>query len=555
MLLVKLKNFWTNINKFFIEYKFELVIFVIISILMLSNLSNIYLWDDEGETVLLGKNILSYGIPKVYDGKNLVARNPQMFNSDFIWTWSSWLHLYIASLSFLIFGFSTFSARFIFVIIGILSFFPIVILLRKVSINKLHYYLSVLFLLFFVPYYLYSRQSRYYALLIFLISIIAISIYNLSFKNGSIVWFVVSFVLLFHSNYLSFFALILSTSLYFLIVLLKNPSNRIKLLKKLIISYAIIFFLTFPWALYIDIFEKAKTTVSLTDFIMRNIEYIFHSVNSTVPLLLIASSIFFMVFFYFKKNEPVTNQKIFFVFFNGMVPLIILIFSAVFKDIRYIIGLFPLWISFIFLPIVFLLYRKDYTLKIIGVMIFLLIFFTNIFYSIGFYFFVPFESSLQEKCSFISEKSDYCDKWVKETFINPKELKYPFFYYLYEITHDYDGPIEGIVKYLNSKGDENSIIFANNWYFSIQFYTNMKVLGPLQYMDTDLTPDYIVVNFPNRRDIPRINYLVSYGEEKNYTKVTLPYPDLPWDNRPVIWYHKFWTQPVEVPVTVYVKTQ
>jgi len=547
MLLVKLKNSWTNTTKFFIQHKFELIIFVIISILMVPNFSNMFLWDDEGETVLLGKNILLYGIPKVYDGKNLVARNAEMFNSDFIWTWSSWLHLYISSLSFLFFGFSTFGSRFIFVMIGILSFFPIVILLRKISINKLHYYLSILFLLFFVPYYLYSRQSRYYALLIFLIPILAISIYNLSFKNRSMFWFVISFVLLFHSNYLSFFVLMLSTSIYFLIILIKNSSKRIKLLKKLILSYVIIFLLTFPWAIFIDIFGKIKTTVSLTDFIMRDIEYIFHSVNSTVPLFLIASSIFFMIFFYFRKNDTITNQKILFAFFNGIIPLIILIFSTVFKDVRYIIGLFPLWLSFILLPIVFLLYRKEYSLKIIGVMIFLLILFTNIFYSIGFYFFVPFESSLQEKCSLISDKSDFCDKWVKDTFINPNELKYPFFYYLYEITHDYDGPIEGIVEYLNSKGNENSIIFANNWYFSIQFYTNMKVLSPLQYEDTDLTPDYIVVNFPNRRDIPKINYLVTYAEEQNYLKVTLPYPDLPWDNRPVLWYHKFWTQPIKIP--------
>lgn len=523
---------------------------------MLSNFSNMYLWDDEAETALLAKNTAMFGVPKVYDGKNLVARAKTQFNSDFIWTWSSWLHIYVASLSFLILGFSTFSARLPFVIIGIASFFPIVALFKKISLNKLHYYLSVLFLLFFVPYYLYSRQARYYALLILLIPIIAISIYNLSFKNGSITWFIIAFLLVFHSNYLTFFILMMTASLYFFLILLKKAPNRITLLKKLIIAYIILFLLTFPWAIYIGVFGRDYTSFNLADWITRNIDYILHSINSTVPLfLLIVSSIFLILFFYFKKDETIKKQKIFFVLFIGVIPIILLIFPQ-YSDVRYLIGLFPLWISFILLPIVFLMHGKGYTLKIIGMIIFLFFLSTNIFYSISFYSFLPFENFLQGKCTFFMPKqSDYCGSWIKDTFINPKELKYPFLNYLYEITHDYDGPVEGIVKYLNSKGNEDSIVFANSRYFSIPFYTNMKVLNHMHFKDTNLTPDFIVVNFAHRRDIPLIDYLVTYAEENNYTEVTLQYPDLTWDNRPVLSYHKFWTQPVEVPVTIYVKIQ
>tara|TARA_Y100000310_G_C20696421_1_gene826055 strand:- start:349 stop:1905 length:1557 start_codon:yes stop_codon:yes gene_type:complete len=512
-----------------------------------------YLWDDEGETALLAKNILSFGIPKTYDGTNFVVRNANQITPEFTWEWNSWLYLYVTSLSFSIFGFSTFSARILFVMIGIFSFFPIILLFKKISINKLHYYLSVLFLLFFVPYYLYSRQARYYALLIFLMPIIAISIYNLIFKNGSITWFVISFALLFHSNYLPFFILMMSASIYFFLILLKKSATRIKLLKKLVISYILIFLLTFPWAVYVNIFKKLNVESDLTGWIRANIDYILHSINSTVPIfLLIVSSIFLILFFYFKKNEAIKKQKIFFIFFMSIVPIILFIFP-IFNDVRYLIGLFPLWILFLLLPIVYLIQRKENLLKIVGATIFLLLLFTNIFYSFSFYVFLPFENFIEEKCSsFVPEKTNYCNLWVKDNFITPRELKYPFFYYLYEITHDYDGPIEGIVEYLNLEGDENSIVFSNNWYFSIPFYTNMKILSPFQYKNTSLTPDFIVVNFPNRRDVEIIDYLVTYAEENNYRKVTLPYPDLTWDNRPVIWYHKFWTQPIEIPVTIYV---
>lgn len=543
-----------GLKKFFVGNKLELFVLLTISILMLSNFSNMYLWNDEGETAVLAKNTMLFGIPKVYDGKNFITNYGNDYNSGLIWTWSSWLHIYLAALSFLIFGFSTFSARVFFVVIGILSFFPITALFRKISINKAHYYLSVLSLLFFVPYYLYSRQSRYYALLIFLMPVILISTYNIIFKNGSILWFVISFTLLFYSNYLSFFVLIVSASLYFCLMLLKNTPDRKKLLKKLITSYVIIFLLTFPWAVYVSIFERISTKINPADWAMRKIDYVLHSINSTAPLLLLLlSSIFILLFFYSNKGKAVNKQKTFFIFFNGIIPIIILFFPK-YSDVRYIIGLFPLWISFILLPVIFLLTSKRRTLKMAGAAILFLFLFTNIFYSAGFYPFSPFENYLKEKCSSLAPKNaNYCNSWVEDNFISQKELKFPFFYYLYEITHDYDGPVEGIVKFLKSNGNEYSIVFANNEYFSLQFYTNMKVLNTVQYQATNLTPDFIFVNLPDRRDIPKINYLITYAEKNKYTKIALPYPDLQWDNRPVVWYHKFWTQPIKIPVTIYKK--
>jgi len=374
------------------------------------------------------------------------------------------------------------------------------------------------------------------------------------FKNGSILWFVLSFTLLFYSNYLSFFVLMTSASLYLFLVLLKNTLKRKKLLKKLAASYAIIFLLTFPWALYINIFERISTKINLADWIMRKIDYVLHSINSTAPLLLLLlSSIFLLLFFYFNKDKVVNKQKTFFIFFNGIIPIIILFFPR-YSDVRYLIGLFPLWISLILLPIIFLLISKRRTLKIIGAAILFLFLFTNIFYSVGFYPFFPFENYLKGKCSALAPKNaKYCNSWVEDNFISQKELKFPFFYYLYEITHDYDGPVEGVVGYLKSNGNKNSIVFANNEYFSLQFYTSMKVLNTVQYQVTNLTPDFIFVNLPDRRDIPKINYLITYAEKNNYTKIALPYQDLPWDNRPVVWYHKFWTQPVKDSVTIYKK--
>lgn len=42
------------------------------SVLLLGNLSNGMLWNDEAVTAVLAKNVLTYGYPRVFDGKNYV---------------------------------------------------------------------------------------------------------------------------------------------------------------------------------------------------------------------------------------------------------------------------------------------------------------------------------------------------------------------------------------------------------------------------------------------------------------------------------------------------
>jgi hypothetical protein len=546
------KNSFKN---FIFTNKFEIIIFLVVVILMLSNFSNPVLWGDEAETALLAKNTLLFGVPKTFDGKNYVIRNWKQLSPDNFATVTSWLFIYITSFSFMIFGLSTFSARLPFVIVGVISFFPIIALFRKISANRLHYYLSVIAFMLFVPYYLYSRQSRYYALLILLMPIIAISVYNLIFKDGSILWFVTAFVLLFHTNFISFIILMVAVSLYFLLFIVKSKFMNKNLLKKLTIAYSAIFIITFPFAVFIRLFDKLGVfELSFLFKLLGKFDFIMHSVNSTVPILLFGLSIAFMVFYYFGKKDEALTHKYSFVFFIGIVPIGVSLIPTL-SDVRYLVGLIPLWISFILFPVVFLIQKREIALKVIGASILVLFIFTNVFYSIVFYSFAPFEKVIAEKCSnYVSKVPGVCEDWVDDNFIKPREVRYPFFYYLYEITHDYDGPIEGAVNYLNDNGDENSVVFTNSWYFPIQFYTNMRVLSPIEYTDTEQIPDFIVVNFPNRNDIEKIDFLISYAEDRGYSKVELEYPDLPWGNRPAMWYHKYWTQPIEVPLTIYLKT-
>ena len=271
------KALYAGFQDFLKKNRFETIVFILIAILMIPNFWNIYMWHDEAETAILGKNTMQYGVPKVYDGKNLFTNFGKEvdYNSEGIWDYSSWLHFYVAAFSFMLFGISTFSARLPFVLIGVLSFIPFVILFRRISINSMHYRLSVLALLLFVPYYLYSRQSRYFSLLMLSISLLLIATHKIC-SEKRIAWrdaalFAVSSILIFHSNFLSFAVMIVSVSIFLFIHWIKNPKLRKELFRKGFFAYLLIFVFAFPFALYADAFGRAQSRGTLDDFVIRKI--------------------------------------------------------------------------------------------------------------------------------------------------------------------------------------------------------------------------------------------------------------------------------------------
>ncbi len=92
------------------------VIISFAAFLLFHNLSDRLLWDDEAETALLAENINKFGVPKSTDGKNSIVLFGYESNEDDVWIWSPWLDEYITAASFSLFGKSTFSARFPFVL-------------------------------------------------------------------------------------------------------------------------------------------------------------------------------------------------------------------------------------------------------------------------------------------------------------------------------------------------------------------------------------------------------------------------------------------------------
>ncbi len=177
-----------------------LPIAIVASILIFSNLGDSSLWQDEAETALVSRTILTHGIPLGYDGKNYFS---QQFGKDtsnnHAWKWHPWLPFYVLAGFFAVLGISTFVARLPFALFGlgtvILTYFYALTMFRS---RRLAVF-SAAVLATSIPFLLLARQCRYYAPDMFF-SVLTLYAYDnfLESKERSDVGLFISATLLFH---------------------------------------------------------------------------------------------------------------------------------------------------------------------------------------------------------------------------------------------------------------------------------------------------------------------------------------------------------------------
>ncbi|MBN1352223.1 glycosyltransferase family 39 protein [candidate division KSB1 bacterium] len=131
-------------------------------------LDAVSLWRDEATTACWAREILNSPecLPRVWNGEVLIAQGADAhdFDENFFPAMQSWLQFYVAALAFKLFGVSTFSARLLFSLCGLLGVYFMYRIGRLVfdSINMgllAAFLTSVSF-----PYLLFVRECRYYAL-------------------------------------------------------------------------------------------------------------------------------------------------------------------------------------------------------------------------------------------------------------------------------------------------------------------------------------------------------------------------------------------------------
>ena len=504
-----------------------LLIVALGALLIFPKLGNIYLWQDEAQTALLAKVVLSRGLPYAYDGKNWMFQDGEAAHAskDFVWKWHPWLQFYIAAPSLALFGATAFAARLPFAILGlasvILAYFAGLQFWRTRAAGVV----SAVLLVTSVPFLILVRQARYYSPTIFFALLALYAYHRLTEgKRYSALLFVLACLMLVHSQYAFLVVVLLTTSIHLLLL-------RRDRMKPYLWALVAALVLCAPWVIYFADIKRPEVYSqqgSLT-FLFNSISFYAHTIRRYVlgpwfALLVIAG------FFYQRRvqrrgdGDPLGPT----VLLASFLVVSVLVLSAGAPSL-FVRALAPL------IPIACLLVAgavHRLPAKAVGVVLLMTI--------VG--------SSLRGM-------------------LDARHVPNHLGTHIYELTHDYDGPIEGIVKYLGAHAGANDVVLMTYGDLPVKFYTDLRVLGGLT--GEDLSPaekaDWVIVRHATVSDFERpvrrfIENRLGIGaglhirmdsEVPCYQKIGLSYPDIPWENREDPYLHRSRTVVGTRPVVLY----
>ena len=489
-----------KVKKTLSEHKYVLGIVLLGSILLFKNLDNIYLWQDEAETALLAESILNHGYPRAWDGKSIITQNAEKdFNEHYVWTWSPWLQLYITACSFWLFGTHTFSARFPFVLIGIASICFLYFFALKLYGNRRIAQTSALLMATSIPFLLHARQCRWYMAALFSTIWLLYAYIKLQrHEKHGILHFTLSSVVLFFSNYLVYLSLMGGVMLHYLYCQWQDFTKPA--LKPMLIASASSLIVILPWIVYSRAWDKSNPFEEYKLPLVSRVLLIFLknmlNINNFIFPLLFTAAIGWILLNRGKGDAEMNRVNTILILLIIFCTIVVL--SAMpWMYFRYLIALVPLSCLLLGLIIDKIMFFS----KALSYGVIVLLIFTNVF-------------SLT---------------------LPPYTIRFDFLNYLYEITHDYDGPNEGIVSYLAKHGKPGQLVITNYGQLPIMFYTDLRAIGFGQDPRTSEQADWIII----RRGRGYQTYLRSLCT--HYQAITIDYPDIPWENMPDPSYHQYRT--------------
>jgi 4-amino-4-deoxy-L-arabinose transferase-like glycosyltransferase len=512
-------------NKAPVLKKISVSLFLIVAVfLIFANLGGTLLWQDEAETALVAKNILKYGIPKAFDGKNLVCvQGGNTFDSNYVWTYTPWVHFYLTAASFAIFGISNFTARLPFALFGFLSIIYFYCFCRfRLKLAFRQSFLCCTIMLFSIPLLLHFRQCRYYAPAVFFTLFFIDSFISfIQNKRGKEVLFILSGLLLFNTSYITFFASLLPCYFYVFVFPGKNVNK-----KSFIFSNILLFIVILPWALIYRLQQKTEyLNVEIAGNIGRYLSYIGDFALPTVFIFIIIIA-FYLVYSKTKSSlvsdigrffpAVIKNIPYYQFFAIYVVTFIFVVSFAREPHFRFIIPLFPVLfiiISFFLLE----LFKKNRA-----------IFFVTLFFYL---------LSLNYNYKIFNPGYKGKKYW-------PMCLEY-----LYELTHNYAGYNGALINFFKANAQETDIILIGYEDLPLMFYSNLQVIGGLHKVGimeyfgrkelapySVKLPDWIVFKGFFEDEEPIIKQIINSAP---YKKLELTLPVLNWENREDPYYHNF----------------
>jgi hypothetical protein len=521
-------------------YRFFSPIIIIMALgafLLLFHLDHRPFWQDEAETACLAKHVLKYGVPRAYDGVNLVSQEAgNEYGPNYLWRWSPWLQIYLAAAAFRLGGFTTFAGRLPFALLGLACIFLVYRLVRHNFRDRSWALMAAALLACSVPFLLYARQCRYYSLGAFL-TLISLYAFREKWQSKTVPALLLCFSLglLFYANYLLFFsftgaAILAAGLLYF---------SELPLARSLkVISGVGVIIL--PGLFFFHIRQQAAM-VSL-EAILANLEtYVGDFFQFMFPLPLA----FYLLWrwgrlLWTRSGLSEAPQEKFILFLSLVVVGNLLILTpAPQGEFRYLVHLYPLC-AIVLGWIVCQAWRYQ---KFSGALLAVLLLGTN-WLNI-----LPL---------------DWLGVLNRPFHNDPHMLTYPnvpLKLYLTELSSPYPDVNQNLIQFFQTHAQPGDTILTTYGDLPLQFYTSFKVLGGLKGQ-TPLTrpPDWLVLRwYPrwNRQyDLNASEVLIRQllANATAYRPVVLASEDEIFGNQPDPYFHHF-LPPVESlsPTTIYEK--
>lgn len=577
-------------NRIFKSKYLHYFVICIMAILLLYNISNRYMFADESVEALIGKNILQFGFPKVWDGTNLslAGVNGNEFNEALIPIRNNWLPYYIAALGQLISNIlglgvqaSVGIMRVLFSLIGIAGAFGYYHLAKELSRSYVKANISLCLFAFSIPLLLYIRSIYYLAptLTFTIITVLFYIKYINCRKKKQLFMFLSSAVFLFHSFYPYFFITVFSLILIYFIFDYDKDT-----FKELLVGSGCVAILTIPWYLYIRLYLNSvekSAIVSISFFLKSLLGYVWqiHAYFFPfIPILILSLIVFLIarkngypkaksqnhnrkkkILWLWKKRKKFRSVTLIFTII--LINLIVISITNNFLDTRRMISSIP----FLFILFSYTISYLYTHIKILGVVVLAVSLFTN-FLHVSPYLVIkkldvstidtiicpplPYFNSDPNWQNKKADLSEYLENICKVE-------SYPI-YYLEEIMHTYEDADKGMVNFLNEYAEPGQKVYLIGYqYETIAFYTGLQVVNRLDPNDDPLPSAY--KSYPNAS---RFQYLTQYSielcdwiierrvsnpvsrdafwhDESKFEKIYIDSPDSkPWNE---IWDHSFYT--------------
>jgi 4-amino-4-deoxy-L-arabinose transferase-like glycosyltransferase len=349
------------------------------------------LWGDEAETALFAQNILKYGVPKGWDGTNIMGiDNAVVLNKNLINHTSPWAQYYLTAGSFLLFGVNAISARIPSIVLSIITLLLVYVLAIKLYGSKAIAGVSALLLSLTVQFILFGYQDRYYALITWCSVLLTFACLTLLRRS---IWpkilFVVGGVLFFYGNYVCFVAFYLSLFITFLVyfIIRKQP---VRTILRFIMWFGglslIMVFFTLPWYLAFAPFGDRGSFVfgNPLEFIRNLLEFFVESLypynyNNVFPVLFLVVFVA-IVWIRLKKKQDVSALML-----PMLLAVLYLFIMSVFTTVALVDTLFistrytMIVIPFFVLTLAFLVYEIWRYHRKIGLVVIVVLVTTNCF--------------------------------------------------------------------------------------------------------------------------------------------------------------------------------